>query len=98
RTDASATPVKKPRIGLVSSPNSMDEGWTRWVLDMYGFTYERLTADQIQAGSLRDKIDVLLVTNESSVGGGGGRGGRARWRRWRRRSRRRRGSSATGRR
>jgi hypothetical protein len=79
RVNASAEPIKKPRIGLLSAPNSMDEGWTRWVLDMYGFEYLRITADEIQAGSLRNKIDVLLIANESSVAGGrgGGRGGGA---------------------
>src|SRR5262249_28050416 len=75
RVNASAEAIKKPRIGLMSAPTSMDEGWTRWILDMYGFEYLKLTAEDIQAGSLKNKIDVLLVANESSVGGGGGRGG-----------------------
>src|SRR6266568_4980411 len=40
RAAAAGTPIKKPRIGLVQPWNaSMDEGWTRWVLEQYGFEY-----------------------------------------------------------
>jgi len=76
RISSAAEPVKKPRIGVLNAPTSMDEGWTRWVLDMYGFAYQRITPDEIQAGNLRGRIDVLLVANESQVTGGrgGGRG------------------------
>src|SRR5262249_11927077 len=76
RVNASGTPVKKPRLGLYSAPTSMDEGWTRWVLDQYGFEYTRVSADDITAGRLHDKFDVLIVTDEGGGPfGGGGRGG-----------------------
>ena len=77
RVSPAASPLKKPRIGVFSAPTSMDEGWTRWVLDQYGFEYVRVPGADIQAGHLRDKIDVLLITDEARgvFEGGGGRGG-----------------------
>jgi hypothetical protein len=76
RMNASAVPVKRPRIGLLNAPNSMDEGWTRWVLDMYGFQYQRITGEEIEAGAVRGKIDVLILADDGRVtAGGGGRGG-----------------------
>jgi hypothetical protein len=75
RMAASGAPMKKPRIGLVQANNGMDEGWTRWVLEQYGFDFIRIPAADVQAGSLRDKIDVLIVTDDSSGVMGGGRGG-----------------------
>jgi hypothetical protein len=57
----------------------MDEGWTRWVLDQYEFEYLRVSGADIQAGNLRSKIDVLVISDEARgfLEGGGGRGGRA---------------------
>jgi ribosomal protein S18 acetylase RimI-like enzyme len=71
-------PSGRPRIGLFLANTSMDEGWTRWVLEQYEFAVTRVSGADIQAGSLRDKIDVLLVTDEPQgvLQGGGGRGGR----------------------
>ncbi len=77
RTDAPGTAIKRPRIGLFHPQNSIDEGWTRWVLEQYGFDYTSVTGDDIEAGGLRDKLDVLLIGDESrGVLAGGGRGGR----------------------
>jgi hypothetical protein len=67
--------VKKPRLGVFNAPTSMDEGWTRWVLDQYGFEYARVSGEDIAAGHLRDKLDVLIVTDEGGGVFGGGRGG-----------------------
>ena len=55
----------------------MDEGWTRWVLDSYGFEYVRVAGADIEAGSLRNKIDVLIISDEAAgVTASAGRGGR----------------------
>jgi Zinc carboxypeptidase len=75
RVNATGTTVKKPRLGLFNAPTSMDEGWTRWVLDQYGFEYARVSGEDIAAGHLRDKLDVLIVTDEGGGPFGGGRGG-----------------------
>jgi hypothetical protein len=75
RTTAAAT-SRTPRIGLYDNPTGMDHGWTRWVLEQYGFEYVRVTAADLQAGGLRDRLDALLVTDDANILGGGGRGGR----------------------
>lgn len=66
---------QRPRVGLLLGNTSMDEGWTRWVLDQYEFEYARISGADVQAGSLRDKIDVLILADDARVfEGGGGRG------------------------
>jgi len=69
---------RKPRLGLFLANTSMDEGWTRWVLEQYEFQFTRVSGADIQAGSLGDRIDVLVITDEPQgvLLGGGGRGGR----------------------
>ncbi len=58
--------VRKPRIGLYKSfvPN-MDEGWTRWILEQFGFEYRSPGNREIQAGRLEDSYDVLLFADQS---------------------------------
>ena len=75
RVDPPAGKATRPRAGLLLSDTSMDEGWTRWVLDQFEFEYIRVSADMLQAGGLKDKIDVLVLPDDARVGGGGGRGG-----------------------
>ncbi len=45
--------IKKPRVGLYRSwtPN-MDEGWTRWILQEYGFAPITIRNGDMQAGHL----------------------------------------------
>jgi hypothetical protein len=59
--------LRRPRIGLYRSwlPN-MDEGWTRWLFEQFGFAYTSLRNADIQAGALRQKFDVLLFADQSS--------------------------------
>lgn len=64
---ASGSEVKKPRIGLYRPwMASMDEGWTRWILEQYGFTFVNLApADFRGATPLADRIDVLVIADEA---------------------------------
>ena len=75
RAGEAGDPIRKPRIGLFEPPNSMDAGWTRWVLERYGFEFVSLTSADI-AGRLKDRIDVLVVGDEplGVLPGGGGFG------------------------
>jgi len=77
RVPAPAVTTARQRIGLFLANTSMDEGWTRWVLQQYEFEVTRVSGTEIQAGSLRQKIDVLAVTDEPQgvLQGGGGRRG-----------------------
>ncbi|CAN5899463.1 M14 family metallopeptidase [soil metagenome] len=59
--------IRSRRIGLYKPwVPSMDEGWTRLVLEKFDFPYETLHDADIRAGELADRIDVLLIP---SVGG-----------------------------
>ncbi len=76
RKSATGTPVNKPRIGLFEPwSGSMDEGWTRWLLEQYGFEFTILHPEDFH-GQLRDKVDVVILANDARlpVPGGGGRG------------------------
>lgn len=89
-TSAGGVPLKKPRLGLYQPwSGSMDEGWTRWLLEQYGFEFASIHPEDFQK-PLRDRIDVLILPDDariptaspSSTGGsqpgppGGGGGGR----------------------
>jgi hypothetical protein len=60
-----ATPLNAPRVAIYQSYEpSMDEGWTRFVLDQYGFDYTKLHNPDLKAGKLRDRFDVLLLPDQ----------------------------------
>jgi hypothetical protein len=62
--DASAT--KKPRVGLYRPwQSSIDEGWTRWILEEYGFAPITLRNGDVQAGHLRERFDSILLADSS---------------------------------
>jgi ribosomal protein S18 acetylase RimI-like enzyme len=79
--------VRRPRLGLFQPwTGAMDEGWTRWVLQQYGFTFTGVHPEDFKS-PLAERIDVLIVADDARVPiagaqpdgrGGGGRGeGRA---------------------
>jgi hypothetical protein len=54
--------IKPIRLGLYKSwTASMDEGWTRWVLEQYEFPYTSMFDKDIREGNLEKKLDVLLL-------------------------------------
>ena len=62
---ALATTLNAPRVGIYQSYDpSMDEGWTRWVLDHYEWTYTRLHNEDIKAGGLRAKYDAIILPDQ----------------------------------
>jgi hypothetical protein len=71
--------VRQPRIGLYQPWNgSMDEGWSRWVLEQYGFPYVAVHPEDFTS-PLAQKIDVLIMADDARVpvaGAAAGRGGR----------------------
>ncbi|HKF42081.1 MAG TPA: M14 family metallopeptidase [Thermoanaerobaculia bacterium] len=60
-------PVEKlqaPRVGLYKPwAASMDEGWTRWVLEQYGFDPKSLDNKTVRAGKLNEKFDAIVLPN-----------------------------------
>ncbi len=58
--------IKPVRIGLWDSyGGSMDSGWVRWILEQFEFPFELVYAPALDAGSLRDKYDVLVFVDRA---------------------------------
>jgi hypothetical protein len=54
--------VKKPRVGLYRAwVPLIDEGWSRWILENYAFAPVTLRNGDIQAGSLRERFDAIIL-------------------------------------
>lgn len=54
--------VKPVRVGLYKPwVASIDEGWTRFLLERYGFKFENLGNDPLKDGSFQGKVDVVLL-------------------------------------
>jgi hypothetical protein len=59
-------PAARLRIGLFKPwTASMDEGWTEWLLDQYGFRYTVITPADVRAGDLASRYDVILMASDS---------------------------------
>ncbi len=59
---ANLLPVGGARVGLYKPwVASIDEGWTRWLLERYEFSFATLTDADIRAGRLRDRYDAIIV-------------------------------------
>ncbi|WP_052958702.1 M14 family metallopeptidase [Maribacter thermophilus] len=43
---------------------SMDMGWTRWLLDSFGFSYSSIRNADFKTGNLRDRFDVIVVASD----------------------------------
>ncbi len=58
--------IKKARVGLYRAwAPIIDEGWTRWVLEQYGFAPVTLRNGDIQAGNLHDHFDAIILPDAS---------------------------------
>jgi hypothetical protein len=70
-----AAPIRLPRVGLYQPwTGSMDTGWSRWVLEQYGFSPIAVHPEDFRS-RLGDRIDVLIVADDARVPIGGGEGG-----------------------
>jgi len=77
--------LKRLRIGLYQRyyGGNVDEGWTRWLLEQFGYNSATLMDPELKKGDLNAKYDVIVIpddststlTGETATGGGGGRGG-----------------------
>jgi hypothetical protein len=69
--------VRMPRIGLWDQyGGSMPSGWTRWILEQFEYPFSRVFAQELDAGNLNAKYDVLIFVNGAIPGSGGSAGGR----------------------
>jgi hypothetical protein len=57
--------LRRPRVGLYKSyVPSMDEGWTRWTLENFGFKYTSVFNSDLQSSVLKQKFDVLVFPDQ----------------------------------
>jgi hypothetical protein len=60
--------VPRPRIALYQGwVPSMDEGWTRWILEQFGFVYTSVRPKDLQAADLHQRYDVIVFPDQSSA-------------------------------
>ncbi len=58
-------PGTAPRIGLYRSyAAAIDEGWTRWVFDMWKVPHVSLVDSVVRAGRLKEKFDVIVLPSQ----------------------------------
>jgi hypothetical protein len=79
---SATTPVRRLRVGMYQRffGGNMDEGWTRWLLEQWGFPFTSLKDAEIKTGKLAAKYDVIILpadrtaamTGEREPGGRGG--------------------------
>ncbi|MCK7574631.1 MAG: hypothetical protein MZV65_01100 [Chromatiales bacterium] len=79
RSSEGGAPIKKPRIGLFQPwSGSMDEGWTRWLLERYDFDFVVLHPEDFRT-PLTGRIDVVILADDVRIptagASGGARGG-----------------------
>lgn len=58
--------VERKRLAMYQryQGGNMDEGWTRLLLEQFDFPYTSVRDTEIQAGSLRDKYDVIVLPHD----------------------------------
>jgi hypothetical protein len=69
--------VRQPRLALYQSwMANMDEGWTRWLLEQFGFAYTTVHNADLQTAELRQKFDVIVFPDQAANGIENGYGAR----------------------
>lgn len=62
RVPTAAGALGRARVGLYKPwVESIDEGWTRWLLEQYEFEFENLTDADIKRGGLRPRFDAIIL-------------------------------------
>ena len=71
----SAQPVQPLRIALIDRyGGSMPSGWTRLILEKFEFPFTTIYPQDVDAGNLKAKYDVIVVTDGMFSEAGAGRG------------------------
>jgi hypothetical protein len=84
---AGTHPLKRLHLGLYQRyyGGNVDEGWTRWLIEHFGYDYNNLLDPELKKGDLNAKYDVIIIPDDSTssltgeptapAGGRGGGGG-----------------------
>jgi hypothetical protein len=66
----------KPRIAIYNPwGGALDEGWTRWLLDQYGFTPKTLHPQEVKAGLQNFDVFILADIEKEEIANGRRAGG-----------------------
>jgi hypothetical protein len=58
--------LRAPRVAMYHGwGGNIDEGWTRWVLEQFEFPYTSVYDDEVRAGGLRARFDVIVLPEAS---------------------------------
>jgi hypothetical protein len=60
--------VQQMRVGMYQGywGGNMDEGWTRFTLEMFEFPYKSLMDEEIKKGGLRTNYDVIIMPHDDT--------------------------------
>src|SRR5690606_28028226 len=76
RPQGEAVPLRPVRIGLWDRyGGSMPSGWIRWIFERYGFDFDVVFPQELDAGGLNAKYDVLVFVTGAIPAPGEGQGG-----------------------
>ena len=71
--EGEALALNPVRVGLWDRyGGASSSGWTRWLLERYGFGYEVVYPRELDAGGLADRFDVLILPTEAVPARGDG--------------------------
>ena len=60
-----ARPLRTPRVGIYKSYlASMDEGWTRYVLEQFDVPFTSIENKDVRAGILKSRFDAIILPNQ----------------------------------
>jgi len=72
---ANILPISAARIALWDTyGGSMPSGWTRWLMEQYHFPYKLVYPQELDAGDLKSKYDVIVFVGGAIPGVNTGRG------------------------
>jgi hypothetical protein len=67
RPPTDARPLGRARVGLYKPwVESIDEGWTRWLLEQYEFEFENISDADIKRGGLRARFDTIVMPDQGA--------------------------------
>jgi len=67
RPPQNTLPLGRPRVALYKPwVESIDEGWTRWLLEQYEFPFENIVDADIRRGGLRARFDAIIIPDMSA--------------------------------
>jgi hypothetical protein len=62
---ADARPLRTPRVGTYKSYlASMDEGWTRYVLEQFDVPFTSIENKDVRAGNLKSRFDAIILPSQ----------------------------------